>query len=76
MADICGVSFGACLVRVTRVDANGNVIAGDNAEIDSPGNNNNPFGQCHDASLFTKPLRPGNAAVLFLTRPTHFRYLA
>ena len=28
MADICGVSFGACLVRVTRVDANGNVIAG------------------------------------------------
>jgi hypothetical protein len=28
MADICGVPFGACLIRVTRVDANGNVIAG------------------------------------------------
>ena len=37
MADICGVSFGACLVRVTRVDANGNVIAGDNSYVtDSP----------------------------------------
>ena len=37
MADICGVSFGACLVRVTRVDENGNVIAGDNSyTTDSP----------------------------------------
>lgn len=37
MADVCGVSFGACLVRVTKVDANGNVIAGDNSYVtDSP----------------------------------------
>lgn len=37
MADVCGISFGACLVRVTRVDANGNVIAGNNAYVtDSP----------------------------------------
>lgn len=33
MANACGVSFGACLVRVTRVDENGNVIAGNNAYI-------------------------------------------
>jgi hypothetical protein len=37
MADVCGVSFGACLVRVTKVDANGNVVAGDNSYVtDSP----------------------------------------
>ena len=37
MADVCGISFGACLVRVTRVDANGNVIAGNNTYVtDSP----------------------------------------
>lgn len=33
MANPCGVSFGACLLRVTRLDANGNVIAGENAYI-------------------------------------------
>jgi hypothetical protein len=33
MAFNCGVSFGACLVRITRVDANGNVIAGDNSYV-------------------------------------------
>jgi hypothetical protein len=33
MAFNCGVSFGACLVRITRVDENGNVIAGDNAYV-------------------------------------------
>lgn len=33
MAFDCGVSFGACLLRVTRVDDNGNVIAGNNAYI-------------------------------------------
>lgn len=33
MANPCGVSFGACLLRVTRLDANGNVIAGNNAYI-------------------------------------------
>jgi len=33
MAFNCGVSFGACLVRITRVDDNGNVIAGDNAYV-------------------------------------------
>lgn len=31
MAFNCGVSFGACLVRITKVDANGNVIAGANS---------------------------------------------
>jgi hypothetical protein len=31
MAFNCGVSFGACLVRITRVDSNGNVIAGSNS---------------------------------------------
>jgi hypothetical protein len=37
MADVCGVSFGACLVRVTRLDVNGNVIAGDNSYVsDAP----------------------------------------
>jgi len=37
MAVNCGVSFGLCRVRITRVDANGNVIAGDNAYItDTP----------------------------------------
>lgn len=33
MAFNCGVSFGACLVRITRLDDNGNVIAGDNAYV-------------------------------------------
>src|SRR3990167_5004802 len=33
MAVNCGVSFGLCAVRVTRVDASGNVIAGDNAYV-------------------------------------------
>jgi len=33
MAFNCGVSFGACLVRITRVDENGNVIAGSNAYV-------------------------------------------
>jgi hypothetical protein len=33
MAVNCGVSFGLCRVRVTRVDANGNVIAGNNAYV-------------------------------------------
>ena len=33
MAFNCVVSFGACLVRITRVDANGNVIAGDNSYV-------------------------------------------
>ena len=33
MAFNCGVSFGACLVRITRVDENGNVIAGDNTYV-------------------------------------------
>lgn len=33
MASVCTVSFGACLVRITRVDENGNVIAGDNAYV-------------------------------------------
>lgn len=31
MAFNCGVSFGACLVRITKVDSNGNVIAGTNS---------------------------------------------
>ena len=29
----CGVSFGVCAVRLTRLDANGNVIAGDNSYV-------------------------------------------
>ena len=33
MASVCTVSFGVCLVRVTRVDDNGNVIAGNNAYV-------------------------------------------
>lgn len=33
MPDICGVSFGACLARVTRLDSNGNVIAGTNTYV-------------------------------------------
>jgi hypothetical protein len=33
MAYNCGVSFGLCRVRVTRVDAAGNVIAGSNAYV-------------------------------------------
>jgi len=33
MAVNCGVSFGLCRTRITRVDGNGNVIAGDNAYI-------------------------------------------
>ncbi len=33
MAFNCGVSFGACLVRITRLDSNGNVIAGNNAYV-------------------------------------------
>ena len=31
MANVCGPSWGACLLRVTRLDVNGNVIAGDNS---------------------------------------------
>ncbi len=33
MASVCTVSFGACLVRITRVDSNGNVIAGSNSYV-------------------------------------------
>ena len=33
MAVNCGVSFGLCRLRVTRVDGNGNVIAGNNAYV-------------------------------------------
>lgn len=33
MANPCGVSFGACLLRVTRLDSNGNVIAGNNTYV-------------------------------------------
>lgn len=33
MAVNCGVSFGLCRMRVTRVDGNGNVIAGSNAYV-------------------------------------------
>ena len=33
MAVNCGVSFGLCRTRVTRVDSNGNVIAGHNAYV-------------------------------------------
>src|SRR5687767_5864288 len=29
----CGVSFGACMVRITKVDENGNVIAGQNSYV-------------------------------------------
>ena len=37
MANACGVSFGACMIRITRVDENGNVIAGQNSYVsDSP----------------------------------------
>ena len=37
MAVDCAVSFGLCRVRVTRVDGNGNVIAGNNAYVtDAP----------------------------------------
>jgi hypothetical protein len=33
MAVNCGVSFGLCRTRITRVDSNGNVIAGDNSYV-------------------------------------------
>lgn len=33
MAANCGVSFGLCVARITKVDANGNVVAGDNAYV-------------------------------------------
>jgi len=33
MAVNCGVSFGLCRARITRVDSNGNVIAGNNAYV-------------------------------------------
>lgn len=33
MSVICGVSFGICTVRITRVDADGRVIAGDNSYV-------------------------------------------
>jgi len=33
VASVCGVSFGACLVRITKVDENGNVIAGNTAYV-------------------------------------------
>jgi hypothetical protein len=33
MAFNCGVSFGICATRITRLDANGNVIAGNNAYV-------------------------------------------
>ena len=33
MANVCGVSFGACLVRVTRLNDSGCVIAGANAYV-------------------------------------------
>lgn len=33
MAAACGVSFGLCVVRITRVDAAGNVIAGNNSYV-------------------------------------------
>lgn len=33
MAVNCGPSFGLCAVRITRIDANGNVIAGNNAYV-------------------------------------------
>src|SRR5262245_8338822 len=34
-AAFCSTSFGACLVRITRVDANGDVIAGSNSYVSS-----------------------------------------
>jgi hypothetical protein len=33
MAVNCGVSFGICAIRVTKVDASGNVVAGDNSYV-------------------------------------------
>jgi len=37
MAVNCGVSFGLCAVRVTKVDASGNVVAGENMYVtDNP----------------------------------------
>lgn len=33
MAVNCGVSFGLCAVRITKVDASGNVVAGDNMYV-------------------------------------------
>ena len=33
MAVNCGVSFGLCRTRVTRVDSNGNVLAGQNGYV-------------------------------------------
>src|SRR5712691_4852696 len=33
MAINCGLSWGACVVRLTRVDAQGNVIAGNNSYV-------------------------------------------
>ena len=33
MAGVCGIEFGVCAIRVTRVDAVGNVIAGNNAYV-------------------------------------------
>ncbi len=33
MAVSCGVSFGVCAVRLTKVDSSGNVIAGDNSYV-------------------------------------------
>lgn len=33
MAVNCGVSFGICAIRVTKVDAAGNVLAGDNSYV-------------------------------------------
>jgi hypothetical protein len=33
MSGVCGISFGICTVRITRLDDDGNVIAGDNAYV-------------------------------------------
>jgi len=33
MANLCGVSFGVCTVRLTKVDCDGNVIAGNNSYV-------------------------------------------
>ena len=33
MSVTCGVSFGVCVIRLTRVDASGNVIAGENSYV-------------------------------------------
>lgn len=30
---VCGFSFGVCAIRITRLDADGNVIAGDNSYV-------------------------------------------